>query len=73
MTAITDDEARALLRTAIAEAGTLREWAEQHGISPSYVSEVLTGKQAPGVKLQRALGLIRRVVYARESHEDEGA
>lgn len=56
-----------MLRAAVTATG-LRQWAEQHGISPAYVSAVLNGKK-PGGKIQRALGYSRREVYEREGSE----
>jgi len=52
------------LRAAIGEE-TQKEWADKHGISPQYLSHVLSGRTDPGPKILAALGLKRVVVYQR--------
>jgi len=48
----------------IAEAGSRRKWAMQHGISAQYVGDVMLGKRPPGPMILKALGLERRVEFA---------
>lgn len=50
-------EVRGVLRNAIADAGSLRAFARQHGISAAYVSDVMNWKREPGPKVLGALGL----------------
>lgn len=59
------------LRAAIAAAGSQREWAQQYGISQSYVSEALKGTRGIGEAILRALGLERVIVYGREGERPE--
>lgn len=40
-----------------------KEFAEQHGVSPQYVHDVLAGRRMPGKSIINALGLSKRVVY----------
>lgn len=54
---LTDDDFRARLRAACAEAGGLRSFARGCGFSPAYVSQVATGKEPPGERLGHILGL----------------
>lgn len=44
-------------------AGSQREWAKTHNLSPAYVSDVLKGKRGPGQSILDALGLVKRVEY----------
>jgi lambda repressor-like predicted transcriptional regulator len=46
-----------LLRNRIDAAGSLREFARQHGFSPSYAHQVLHGRAPPGPRILAALGL----------------
>lgn len=55
-----------MLRTACAEAGGQKAFAEAHGLSPAYVSDVVTARKVPGTAIAEALGLVRLPVrYAR--------
>jgi len=40
-----------------------KEFAKRHGLSQSYVSDVLAGKRAPGEKLLAAFGIEKVVAY----------
>lgn len=51
------------LRRACRTAGGQAHWAKRHGISPAYVSDVLSGRRAPGPKILAPLGLIETVSY----------
>ncbi|HMQ34462.1 MAG TPA: hypothetical protein PKD53_27245 [Chloroflexaceae bacterium] len=73
MRAITDEEVRAELRSAVAEASSLRQWARQHKLSPSYVSDVLSEARRPGEKILAALGLRRQIVYEGTDQDGERA
>lgn len=56
----------ARLRDACRDAGGQAAWAERHGLSPSYVSDVLNARRDPGDSILRALGLRRVVKYVIE-------
>lgn len=60
---MTRDEVLTLLRAEISAAGTARDWAEKHGVSAPYISDVLNRHRAPGTKILEALGLERVVTY----------
>jgi DNA-binding transcriptional regulator YdaS (Cro superfamily) len=51
------------LRAACKAAGGQQAWAERHGLSASYVSDVLNGRRDPGESILRALGLAKVVRY----------
>lgn len=51
------------LRTACREAGSQQAWAERHGFSASFVSDVLNGKRPMPDSVLVALGLVRVTVY----------
>lgn len=68
MTAFTDDEGiRSLLREACDEAGSQKAWAESHGLSGSYVTDVLQGRRDPGQSILEALGYERLVGYRKKA------
>lgn len=56
---LTADDVRDRLRIAISAYGdqTQLSWARAHGISPTYLSEVLKGSRAPGRRVLEPLGL----------------
>lgn len=56
------------LRSAIAQAGTQKAWADRHGISPQFVSDVLHTHREPTDRLLAPLGLRRRVIFERIPH-----
>jgi DNA-binding transcriptional regulator YdaS (Cro superfamily) len=51
------------LQAACKAAGGQAAWAARHGLSASYVSDVLNGRRDPGESILRALGLARVVRY----------
>lgn len=51
------------LQAACDAAGGQQAWARRHDISPSYVSDVLHARRAPGDSILQALGLARVVKY----------
>lgn len=51
---------------------TAKSFAQDHGISQSYVSDVLAGKRAIADKVANALGYERCVVFRRSEHLKEG-
>lgn len=64
-----EDEVRERVETAIECAESLRKLAESWGISPAYLSDVRTGRRAPGDSILRHLGLKRVVVVTYEPSE----
>lgn len=56
-------EVRRMLAAAIGAAGSQKAWAKGHGMSTSYVHEVLRGTRDPGPAVLEALGLERVVGY----------
>jgi hypothetical protein len=57
------ESVRLFLARACREAGSARQWAKQHDLSDSYVSDVLSGKRAPSDRILAALSIIRVVTY----------
>lgn len=56
-------EVLALLSRHCEAAGSRAAWAKAHGVSATYVSDVLGGRREPGVSILDALGLEKRVTY----------
>lgn len=52
-----------LLRAAVDKAGTQTAFAKKHGVSISYVNDVLQGRRAAGAKILKALGLESQLTY----------
>lgn len=62
----------ARLRAACRAAGGQQAWAQQNGVSPAYVCDVLNARRDPGDSILRALGL-RKVVRYVETRSSERA
>lgn len=60
------------LEQAIEGAGSRLHFAAQNGVSLAYISDVITGKAEPGVKMLRILKLEKGTVYF-ESANGKGA
>lgn len=60
---MTLDELIDRLRDACADAGSQKEWATAHGVSPQYVCDVLSKRSDPGPAICGALGVDRHVIY----------
>jgi hypothetical protein len=60
---MTSDQVRKLIAAQVAEAGTIKAWADAHGVSPAYVGDTIKGRHEPAGKLLEALGLERVVTY----------
>lgn len=56
----TQDEVVAIIRRDVEKAPSLRAWARAHRVSAAYVSDVLSGRRAPGGKILRYFGLRSR-------------
>ena len=59
---MTIDELLEMLSAECEAVGGQRAWAEQHGVSKSHVSDVLSRKRDPADLICKALG-VRRVLY----------
>ena len=53
----------AQVRAHVRRCGSLRALSREWGVSPSYLCQVLDGRQSPGPKIIGKLGLERIVVY----------
>lgn len=58
----------ARLRKSCNAAGGQSAWAEKHGISPQYVSDVLKSRRLPGDKITQALGLEKALLWRTPAH-----
>jgi DNA-binding transcriptional regulator YdaS (Cro superfamily) len=67
------DDVVAMLRRECRKAGSQAAWAQAHGLSAVYVSDVCSGRRAPAAAILTALGLERVVTYRRKkAQEDAG-
>jgi DNA-binding transcriptional regulator YdaS (Cro superfamily) len=57
------EDVRDLLRRKVEQAGSQAAWADERGVTPAYVSDVLRGTREPGPAILNALGLERVVSY----------
>lgn len=64
MTLLTEEAVRERVRQIAGECGGVRALAKRLEISPSYVSDVLNGRRAPGPPFLAALNLRKVVGYA---------
>ena len=53
----------AQLRTSCELAGGQSRWADAHGVSRSFLHDVLNARRQPDQRILTALGLVRRTVY----------
>lgn len=68
MTDLLDAEAvRSMLAAAIGAAGSQKAFAQQHGLSGAYLSEVVRGTRDPGPAVLGALGMEKVIGYRRRS------
>ena len=58
-----EEGVRQILVRACAEAGSQRAWADANGISPQYVSDMLTARREPAGKMLVALRVEKIVTY----------
>lgn len=58
---MTEHEVMERLRGAVREAGSLRAFASRHGLTASYIHDVLNGRRAISERIAAALG-VQRVV-----------
>lgn len=62
---MTTSDVRDLLRQACDASGSQQAWAQEHGVSPQYVGDVLMGRREPGDKILGGLQLRKIVTYER--------
>jgi hypothetical protein len=62
--ALTEDEIVELLTRRLGKK-TKKDFAEEIGVTPPYLGDVLAGKRAPGPAILRFLKIKRQVVYAK--------
>jgi hypothetical protein len=53
----------AALAQSVAAGGNQLSWCKQNGVSPAYLSDVLSGRREPGPKILDVLGLEPVTVY----------
>lgn len=63
-TVVSPAQAIAALKAAVSAAGSAKAWAASQGLSPQYVSEVLSGRREPSVRILAPLGLQRVTIIA---------
>ena len=63
-----EEAVRRLLGRECKKLGSIRAWAEEHGFSAMFVSDVINGRRAPGKRMLDILGLERErvVIYRRK-------
>lgn len=60
---MTADDARAVIRESIgSQPGANKRWAAKLNMGSNHLSDVLCGRQAPGIVLLRSVGLRRVMV-----------
>ena len=60
-----------ILRVRCREAGTQKQWAKAHGLSPAYVNDVLQGRREISDNFAALLGFERRVIFlAQDPYHD---
>lgn len=64
---MTSEELRAILSLAVEQAGSQVKWAELHGVTQGFVSQVLRGESQPSQKILNALGLESVTSYRKVS------
>lgn len=64
---ITEKELLKTLRKACKEAGSQRQWALDHDMTPSYVNDALNKVRKPGKKILDALGYDRVVGFEKKN------
>jgi hypothetical protein len=59
-----------MLLDACAEAGSQKALAERTGVSPAFLSDVLTGRREATDRLLGAIGMERRTIFVRRGARD---
>lgn len=60
---MTHDALMRILRRKIEKAETIRQWSRDHGVTGSFISNVLAGRKKPPEWLIAALGCEKVVSY----------
>lgn len=60
---LTTSKMRDKLRAAVKKAGSQSKWAAEHGVSPAYVCDALSGRRDIGEGIARPLGYEPVTVY----------
>lgn len=68
---LTEQEVKERLRSAIAESGSQRHFAKQHGLTVAYVNDVLHGRRALADRILAAIGIEREIV-SRVTYRERG-
>jgi hypothetical protein len=59
---VSEEDVVALLRVAVAEAGSMRAFARAHGVNEGDLGQTIRGRRAPTSSICRAVGVERRLV-----------
>jgi len=62
---VNEDQVRDLLKRACEEAGSQKAFADKHGLSGAYISDVLQGRRDLGKSILDALGIVAVTTYRR--------
>lgn len=57
------DEFRERVRLACVAAGSQRQFARAHGMSPAYLGEVLNGTRDPGPLIMGVMRVRKKIIY----------
>jgi transcriptional regulator with XRE-family HTH domain len=68
--ALSQDQALASIKKKIDGEGSQLAFARKHGLSPAYISDVLTGRRDPSKAILDAVGLERVVTYRKKDRPD---
>jgi predicted transcriptional regulator len=60
---MTRSEVYTLIRTAITNAGSQKAFAQQAGVSPQYICDIVNGRLDPADKILKAVGVRKKIVY----------
>lgn len=66
-----DDPVITRLEAEIEAAGTQRAWADAHGFSAQFITDILKGRRQISPRLARALGFKRLTVWKDTRHTDQ--
>ncbi len=66
---IDKEQLLAILKKAADEADSHTKWAEDHGMSKAYLSDVLAMNRGPGKKILDALGYVEERLYRKISYK----
>ena len=61
---LTEDDVRHLLSLACKKLGSQKAFAQTHGLSSAYMSDIINGKRNPSKEICKILGITRSIVYS---------